>query len=417
MGLLLPAQRPREIHIAFNLMLQLKDLNLPRKTVFLRVDFNVPLDEGGQIRDDTRIRAALPTLNYLLEQKAKVVCASHLGRPKGQFDPKLSMKPIAQRLSQLITEDVVLAPDVFGDGVDRLKEGLKEKQVLVLENLRFYAGEKKNDPEFAQNLAKGIDYFVNDAFGACHRAHASIVGIPLYVKKSAAGLLVTEELEYLNHAVYSPQKPYTAILGGAKVSDKIPILENLLNKADNILIGGAMAYTFFAAQGYDVGRSLVEEEKKDLALQILKKAKDNNTNFQLPLDHIVATEIAPGKGTKTLDDFPIPSDMMGLDIGPKTIQAYAAVIALAKTILWNGPMGVFEIEEFSRGTIKIAEAVADSNALSIIGGGDSVAAVTKAGVSDRISHISTGGGASLEYIANETLPGIEALSENNNDND
>jgi phosphoglycerate kinase len=398
-------------------MLQLKDLNLPGKTVFLRVDFNVPLDEGGQIRDDTRIRAALPTLNYLLEQNAKVVCASHLGRPKGQFDPKLSMKPVAHRLSQLITEDVVLAPDVFGDGVDRLKEGLKEKQVIVLENLRFYAGEKKNDPEFARNLAKGIDYFVNDAFGACHRAHASIVGIPLYVKKSAAGLLVTEELEYLNHAVYSPQRPYTAILGGAKVSDKIPILENLLNKADNILIGGAMAYTFFAAQGYDVGRSLVEEDKKDLALQILKKAKDNNTNFMLPLDHIVATEIAPGKEAKTLDEFPIPSDMMGLDIGPITIQTYAAVIASAKTILWNGPMGVFEIEEFSRGTIKIAEAVADSNALSIIGGGDSVAAIIKAGVSDRISHISTGGGASLEYIANETLPGIEALSEKNNDND
>ena len=417
MGLLLPAQRPREIHIAFDLMLQLKDLNLPRKTVFLRVDFNVPLDEGGQIRDDTRIRAALPTLNYLLEQNAKVVCASHLGRPKGQFDPKLSMKPVAQRLSQLITENVVLAPDVFGDGVDRLKEGLKERQVLVLENLRFYEGEKKNDPEFAQKLAKSIDYFVNDAFGACHRAHASIVGIPLYVKKSAAGLLVTEELEYLNHAVYSPQKPYTAILGGAKVSDKIPILENLLNKADNILIGGAMAYTFFAAQGYDVGRSLVEEDKKDLALQILKKARDNDTNFKLPLDHIVAAEITPGIKTKALDDFPIPSDMMGLDIGPKTIQAYATVIALAKTILWNGPMGVFEIEEFSRGTIEIAEAVADSNALSIIGGGDSVAAVTKAGVSDRISHISTGGGASLEYIANETLPGIEALSEKNNDND
>ena len=417
MGLLLPAQRPREIHIAFDLMLQLKDLNLPRKTVFLRVDFNVPLDEGGQIRDDTRIRAALPTLNYLLEQNAKVVCASHLGRPKGQFDPKLSMKPVAQRLSQLITENVVLAPDVFGDGVDRLKEDLKEKQVLVLENLRFYEGEKKNDPEFAQKLAKSIDYFVNDAFGACHRAHASIVGIPLYVKKSAAGLLVTEELEYLNHAVYSPQKPYTAILGGAKVSDKIPILENLLNKADNILIGGAMAYTFFAAQGYDVGRSLVEEDKKDLALQILKKARDNDTNFKLPLDHIVAAEITPGIKTKALDDFPIPSDMMGLDIGPKTIQAYATVIALAKTILWNGPMGVFEIEEFSRGTTKIAEAVADSNALSIIGGGDSVAAVTKAGVSDRISHISTGGGASLEYIANETLPGIEALSEKNNDND
>ncbi|MCK4932990.1 MAG: phosphoglycerate kinase [Candidatus Aminicenantes bacterium] len=398
-------------------MLQLKDLDLEGKTVFLRVDFNVFLDEEGQIRDDTRIRAALPTLNYLLEQKTKVITASHLGRPKGQFNPKLSMKSVAQRLAELITEDVVLAPDVIGKDVDTLKEDLRVRQVLVLENLRFYEGENNNDPEFAQNLAEGIDYFVNDAFGACHRAHASIVGIPLYVKKSAAGLLVIEELEYLNHALYSPQKPYTAIVGGAKVSDKIPILENLLNKSDNILIGGAMAYTFFAALGYDVGRSLVEEDKKDLALKILNKAKDNNTNFQLPLDHIVATEIALGKETKTVDDFPIPSDMMGLDIGPKTIQAYGAVIAQAKTILWNGPMGVFEIEEFSQGTTKIAEAVADSSALSIIGGGDLVDAVTKAGVSDRISHISTGGGASLEYIANETLPGLEALSENNNDND
>jgi 3-phosphoglycerate kinase len=417
MGLLLPAQRPCEVHLAFDLMLQLKDLDLTGKTVFLRVDFNVPLDDEGQIRDDTRIRAALPTLNYLLEQSAKVVCASHLGRPKGKFDPKLSMKPVAKRLSELIREDVILAQDVFGDAVDRLKEGLKQKQVLVLENLRFYEGEKKNDPEFAQNLAKGIDYFINDAFGACHRAHASIVGIPLYVKKSAAGFLVTEELEYLNHVVYSPQKPYTAILGGAKVADKIPILENLLDKADNILIGGAMAYTFFAAQGYGVGRSLVEEDKKDLALQILERAKDHDTTFQLPLDHIVATEIKSGIETKTLDHFPIPPDMMGLDIGPKTIQAYAAVIALAKTILWNGPMGVFEIEQFSKGTTKIAEAVADSNALSIIGGGDSVAAIDKAGVSDRISHISTGGGASLEYIARGTLPGIEALSEKINDND
>ncbi len=398
-------------------MLQLKDLDLRERTVFLRVDFNVLLDDRGQIRDDTRIRAALPTLKYLLEQKTKVICASHLGRPKDQFDPELSMKPVAQRLSQLIEEDVILAPDVIGDEVDRLKEKLKEKQVLVLENLRFCLGEKKNDPDFAQNLAKNIDYFVNDAFGACHREHASIVGIPRYVKKSVAGFLLAEELEYLDRAVHSPQKPYTAILGGVKVSDKIPILESLLNKADNILIGGAMAYTFFSALGHDVGRSLVEEEKKGMALQIIKKSQEKNTRFQLPLDHIIATEIAPGKETKIWEAFPIPPDMMGLDIGPKTIRAYSAVIEKAKTILWNGPMGVFEIEEFSLGTIQIAEAVAGSNALSIIGGGDSVAAVAKAGVGDRISHISTGGGASLEYIANETLPGIEALSEKNDDND
>jgi phosphoglycerate kinase len=398
-------------------MLRINDLDLAKKSVFLRVDFNVPLDTEGKIRDDTRIKAALPTLKYLLEQSAKVVIASHLGRPKGQFDPKLSMTPVAQRLSEFITEDVLLAPDVIGEDVDRLKENLRERQVLILENLRFYEGEKKNDPEFAQNLAKGIDYYVNDAFGACHRAHASIVGIPRYVKKSAAGFLVTEELEYLNKAIYTPQKPYTVILGGAKVSDKIPIIQNLMNKADNILIGGAMAYTFFAAQGYDVGRSLVEEDKKDLALQVLNKAKENDVSFDLPLDHIVATEMVSGQETQTVEDFPIPSDMMALDIGSKTIRAYAHTIAQAKTILWNGPMGVFEIEEFSQGTMKIAEAVAKSDALSIIGGGDSVAAVYKAGVSDKISHISTGGGASLEYIANGTLPGIEALSEKNNDTD
>ena len=398
-------------------MLGLENLDLKGKTVFLRVDFNVPLSDSAQITDDTRIKAVLPTLNFLLEQNAKIVCASHLGRPKDRFDTKLSMKPVAHRLSQLITEDVVLAPDVIGHEVDRLKDSLKERQVLLLENLRFYNEEKKNDPEFAQNLAKGIDCYVNDAFGACHRAHASIVGIPKYVKKSAAGYLVTEELKYLERVVHSPQKPYTAILGGAKVSDKIPVLENLLNKADNILIGGAMAYTFFAASGYDVGRSLVEEDMKELAIQILKKSKHSHTDLKLPLDHIVATEVSAGIETKILGDFPIPPDMMALDIGPKTIQAYADVIALAKTILWNGPMGVFEIEEFSKGTKKVAEAVAGSNALSIVGGGDSVAAVAKAGVSDRISHISTGGGASLEYIAYETLPGIEALSEKIDDND
>lgn len=392
-------------------MLLLKNLDLKGKTVFLRVDFNVPLDDSSKITDDTRIRAALPTLKYLIEQNAKIVCATHLGRPKGQFNAKLSMKPVARRLSQLITEDVFLAPDVIGDEVEKRKEILEARQVLILENLRFYEGEKKNDPEFARNLAKGIDYFVNDAFGACHRAHASIVGIPQYVKKSAAGFLVAEELKYLDRAVHSPEKPYTAILGGAKVSDKIPVMENLLNKADNILIGGAMAYTFFAAQGHDVGRSLVEEDKKDLAYRILKESKDYHTDLELPIDHIVAEEISAGKETKVLDDFPIPPDMMGLDIGPKTIQAYTHIIARARTIFWNGPMGVFEIEEFSRGTIEIAEAVARSNAMSIIGGGDSVAAVAKAGVSDRISHISTGGGASLEYIAKETLPGIEALTE------
>lgn len=392
-------------------MLSVKDLDLPGKRVFLRVDFNVPLDEEGKIRDDTRIKAALPTLNHLLEQKAKVIAASHLGRPKGKYDPKLSLKPVAERLSELIHQDVILAPDVIGDEVLKLKKDLKEGQVLFLENLRFHPEEKANDSSFAQLLAQEVDYYVNDAFGACHRAHASVVAITQHTEKSAAGFLVKKEVEYLSKAVHSPQKPYVVILGGAKVSDKIPVIENLLNKADSILIGGAMAYTFFKAQGFDVGRSLVEEDKIDLSLKIINDAKEKKVNFYLPTDHIVASAIEPEAESQTMDSFPIPPDLMGLDIGPKTVETYTEIIAQAQTIFWNGPMGVFEIDKFSQGTMKIAEAVADSEALSIVGGGDSVAAVYKAGISEKISHISTGGGASLEFIANETLPGIEALTE------
>lgn len=392
-------------------MLSVKDLDLEGKKVFLRVDFNVPLDEEGNIRDDTRIKAALPTINYLLERKTKLIIASHLGRPKGKFDPRLSLKPVARRLSELTGQEVVLAPDAVGDEVEKIKVQLDENKVILLENLRFHEGEKANDPEYARQLAQGIDYYVNDAFGACHRAHASVVGITHYVKKSAAGFLVEKEVNYLSKAIYSPQKPYIAILGGAKVSDKIPVMENLLNKADAILIGGAMAYTFFRAQGFDVGRSLVEEDRKDIASKVAETAKEKSVDFYLPSDHVVASEADPEAKTQILDSFPIPSDLMGLDIGPKTVEKYTQVIAKAKTIFWNGPMGVFEIDKFAEGTMKIAKAVANSSALSIIGGGDSAAAVYKAGVSDKISHISTGGGASLEFIANETLPGIEALSE------
>lgn len=392
-------------------MLSVKDLDLEGKKVFLRVDFNVPLDEEGNIRDDTRIKAALPTINYLLERKTKLIIASHLGRPKGKFDPRLSLKPVARRLSELTGQEVVLAPDAVGDEVEKIKVQLDENKVILLENLRFHEGEKANDPEYARQLAQGIDYYVNDAFGACHRAHASVVGITHYVKKSAAGFLVEKEVNYLSKAIYSPQKPYIAILGGAKVSDKIPVMENLFNKSDAILIGGAMAYTFFRAQGLEVGRSLVEEDKKDLALKVIESAKEKGVDFQLPSDYVVATKADPEARTQILDSFPIPSDLMGLDIGPKTVSKYTQTIAKAKTIFWNGPMGVFEIDKFAEGTMKIAEAVANSSALSIIGGGDSAAAVDKAGVSDKISHISTGGGASLEFIANETLPGIEVLSE------
>jgi len=392
-------------------MLSLKDLDLEGKTVFLRVDFNIPLDEAGEIRDDTRIKAALPTINFLLEHKAKLIIASHLGRPKGQYKPELSLKPVAKRLSELTSRDVVLAPDVIGDAVERMKKEQSEDQILLLENLRFHPGEKGNDPEFSQQLAAGIDCYVNDAFGACHRAHASIVGIPSLVRQSAAGFLVEKEVEYLQKAIQSPQKPYVAILGGAKVSDKIPVIESLLNRADDLLIGGAMAYTFFLAQGYDVGRSLVEEEQKELALQAYQKAEKKGVNVYLPSDHVVAAEADEAAEAQTLADFPIPADLMALDIGPKTIEHYTGIIAKARTIFWNGPMGVFEIDKFSEGTMKIAQAVANAEALSIVGGGDSVAAVYRAGVAEKISHISTGGGASLEFIAHETLPGIEALTE------
>ncbi len=412
MGIFLPDERPDQVHHPLNrTMRSLKDLDLEGKTVFLRVDFNVPLDEAGEIWDDTRIKAALPTINYLLEHKAKLIIASHLGRPKGQHKPELSLKPVAKKLSELISREVMLAPDVVGDEVDQMKADLSQDKVLLLENIRFHPGEKGNDPEFSQKLAAGIDGYVNDAFGTCHRAHASVVGIPPLVKQSAAGFLVEKEVEYLKKAIHSPQKPYVAILGGAKVSDKIPVIESLLNRAENILIGGAMAYTFFLAQGYDVGRSLVEEEKKDLALQAYHKAKEKQVNIYLPSDYTVAAEASEEAEAQTLAGFPIPSDLMALDIGPKTIERYTGIITEARTIFWNGPMGVFEIDKFSEGTMKIAEAVANAEALSIVGGGDSVAAVYKAGVSEKISHISTGGGASLEFIAHETLPGIEALTE------
>ena len=390
-------------------MKRLEDIAFAGKTVFLRVDFNVPLNDQGGIRDDTRIRASLPTINYLLSRKARLVIASHLGRPKGKVDPKLSLRPVAQRLGELIGREVMLAPAVVGDEVERLKKGLLDGQVLLLENVRFEAHETANDTGFAQRLAQGIDVYVNDAFGACHRAHGSIVAITQFVKEKAAGYLLQKEVEYLSRAVHTPEKPYVAILGGAKVSDKIPVIQNLLDKADHILIGGAMAYTFLKAQGLGVGKSLVEDDQGEMALVILENARAKNTSIHLPLDHVLARAAEAGAGTRTVEALPFPDDLMGVDIGPKTVAAYAAVIAGAKTIFWNGPMGIFEIEEFARGTMGIAKAIAESGSVSIVGGGDSAAAVKKAGVKDKISHISTGGGASLEYIAYETLPGITAL--------
>jgi len=386
-----------------------EELDVKGKRVFLRVDFNVPLTEQGEIRDDTRIRASLPTITYLLEHGAKLVIASHLGRPKGKVDPKMSLKPVAARLASLIPNKVTQAPEVVGTEVARLKKELKEGEVLLLENVRFTKAETDNDEAFAGQLAENIDVFVNDAFGSCHRAHASVVAIARFVKEKAAGYLLKKEVDYLRKAVHDPAKPYVAILGGAKVEDKIPVIENLLNKADDILIGGAMAYTFLKARGKEVGKSLVEDDKLDIARTILKKAAEKKVNFLLPLDHVLAATVDAGAETEVVESPPFPADKMGVDIGPKTITAYAKIIAGAKTIVWNGPLGVFEIDKFAKGTIGIAEAVAASGAISIVGGGDTIAAVRKAGVADKISHISTGGGASLEFLAYETLPGIEAL--------
>jgi len=387
------------------------DLDVKGKRVFLRVDFNVPLDENGAIRDDNRIKASLPTIAWLLEHGARLVIASHLGRPKGRPDPKMSLAPAAKRLAELIPAKVVMAPDVVGDEVSRLKNGLGEGEALLLENVRFYKEEEKNDPGFAAKLAEGIDIFVNDAFGSSHRAHASVVGIADHVPVKAAGYLMKKEVDYLKRAVHTPVKPYVAILGGAKVSGKIEIIESLLGKADSILIGGAMAYTFLKAQGLGVGKSLVEEDQAEIALVILDKARANDVSFHLPQDHLLARAPEAGAETRIVETLPFPDDMMGVDIGPKTVEAYAAIIAEAKTIFWNGPMGIFEIEDFAKGTIGVARAVAASGAVSIVGGGDSAAAVKRAGVRDKISHISTGGGASLEYVAYETLPGITALEQ------
>jgi len=389
-------------------MNQLEDLKVKGKTVFVRVDFNVPQDEAGNVRDDARIKASLPTLNYLLKQGAKLVLASHLGRPKG-FDPKASLKPVAEKLAELIGRKVILSPEVVGPEATRLKNSLKEGDILLLENVRFHPGETKNDPDLSRQLAEGIDVFVNDAFGSSHRAHSSVVGIAQFVKACAPGYLVRKEVESLSQALHDPVKPYVAILGGAKVSDKIGIIDNLLGKADDILIGGAMAYTFFKAQGQGVGRSLVEDDKLDLARSILDKARQKKVNFVLPVDHVLAASIDAPEAAKVADAFPLPEDLMAVDIGPKTVEQYTRIIAKAKTILWNGPMGVFEQKPFSAGTMKIAEAVAASGAVSIVGGGDSASAVKKAGVKDKITHVSTGGGASLEFLADETLPGLEAL--------
>ncbi len=391
-------------------MRSVEDLDVRGRRVFLRVDFNVPLTETGEIRDDTRIRASLPTIKFLLEHGAKLVVASHFGRPKGKRDPKMSLAPAAARLAQLLPGvKVDMAPDVVGDEVDLMKRGLGDGEILVLENLRFHKGEEANDPEFSKQLARDIDVYVNDAFGSSHRAHASVVGMTAFVPEKAAGFLMKKELDYLRKAVHDPERPYAAILGGAKVSDKIEILRSLVDKADALLVGGAMAYTFLKAQGKDVGKSLVEEDQLQTARDIMAAAAARKTDFRLPEDHVLAESIEAPAAAKVVDGPPFPAGLMGVDIGPKTIASWSAILAKARTVFWNGPLGVFENDAFAKGTVGVARAVAASGAVSIVGGGDSIAAVKKAGVRDKISHISTGGGASLEFVAYGTLPGVEAL--------
>ena len=385
--------------------LSVRDLDLKNKRVFIRVDFNVPLAPGGrEITSDKRIKASLPTIRYALEQGAGLILASHLGRPKGKPNPEMSLKPVAKRLEELLGRPVKMAPDCIGPEVEAMLPAPGE--ILLLENLRYHPEEEKNDPEFSKKLAALCDVYVNDAFGSAHRAHASTVGMIAYVPQAAAGLLMDQELKYLTMATRNPARPCVAILGGAKVSDKIEVIANLGKVVDKLLIGGAMAYTFMKAEGEPVGKSLVEDDKLDLARDLMVSLKDK---LVLPVDHVVVSEIKENAESQVVDT--IPDGMIGVDIGPLTIDHYSHVIRTAKTVIWNGPMGVFEKKPFDRGTVALAKAVAASGATSVVGGGDSEKAIKSAGVADQISHISTGGGASLEFLAGIELPGVAALTD------
>lgn len=389
----------------------IRDVKFSGKKTLVRVDFNVPLDDKLNITDDTRIRRAIPTLKHILDQGGKLIIASHLGRPKGEANLKYSLKSVVKHLSELLGKKVAFANDCIGEETVALVNKLQDGEVILLENLRYHKEEKKNDPAFAKALASMADIYVSDAFGTAHRAHASTAGIADYLP-AYAGFLMEKEINYLGKVTTSPDRPMVAVMGGAKVSDKIQVIENLLKKVDSLLIGGGMAFTFLKAQGYNIGKSLCEEDKLDLALKLIEKAKATGKSLMLPIDVVTAKEIKEGIETKTVDIKNIPDDELGLDIGPETVAVFEAELKSAKTVLWNGPMGVFEIKPFDMATRKIAELLAEIDATTIVGGGDSVAAIEQMGASDKVSHVSTGGGACLEFLEGKTLPGIEIFSRN-----
>lgn len=388
----------------------IRDLDLQGRRVFIRVDFNVPV-EGGKVVDDTRIRASLPTIELAVAQRARIVLASHLGRPGGQREESLSLKPVSLRLSSLLSQPVTFVDECVGGETEARAAQLAEGEILLLENLRFHREETENDPEFSRCLSQLAEEYVNDAFGAAHRAHASTVGVPQVLGRGAAGLLMQREVDYLSRVISRPSKPVIAIFGGKKVSDKINVIDNFIGLAQTLLLGGGMAFTFCKAQGQTVGRSFFEEQKLEVARRLMRRAESEGANLKLPEDHVVVPRCETGVETRIVAAGCIPEASMGVDIGPGTIKAFRKEILQAGTIVWNGPLGVFEIEEFSRGTREIARAVAESSALSVVGGGDSVSALIKAGVQDRITHISTGGGASLEFLAGKKLPGVDVLSD------